>query len=173
MKLFNLVAAVALVGGLVLGGMTVLPGTQGTAMAQEASASHLAAARKAINASKSTEQLDLILPRQAETMKAELIRNRPDAEAQINIIVDETAISLAPRRGDLEAEAAQIFVRNFTEEELNQIADFFGSDAGQKFLDLSPLVLREIQRAAQVWTNGINRDMSEQVLQKLQEAGLR
>lgn len=166
-------AAIVLTGGLVFAVQGFVAPQPDAAYAQEASESHVAAAKRAIRASRSTNQLDNILPAQANAIKAELIRNRPDAEAQISLIVDEAAIALAPRRGDLENEAAQIFVRNFTEDELNQVADFYESDAGQKFLETSPLVLREIQRAARVWTNGIRRDLSQSVNEKLGEAGLR
>jgi hypothetical protein len=109
----------------------------------------------------------------AERIKSELIRNNPDKEAQMSLIVDEAAISLAPRRGDLENEAAQIFARVFTIDELNAIADFYESEAGAKFLEQSPLILREIQRASQVWANGVQRDLGQIVQDKMTEAGLR
>ena len=150
-----------------------IAGQHDQALAQEISESHMAVAKRAINASRSTNQLDLILPRMAQNAKSELIRNLPNEELRISTIVDEAAIQMASRRGDLENEAAMIFARVFSEEELNTVAEFYESDAGKKFLESSPIVLREIQRASQVWSNGVRRDMNEIVTQKLQEAGLR
>lgn len=142
------------------------------AAAQEPSQSHLEAAKKAIAATRSTTRLDEILPRMAQNAKGELIRNRPDQEEQITEIVDSAAINLAARRGDLESEVAQIFVRVFSEEELREITAFFESEAGRKFLDESPVILREIDRAARVWTNGVRRDLGAAVREKMEEAGL-
>lgn len=164
-------AAALSFGSLSLGGNGI--GFSANASAQEISEEHLAAARRAINASSSTAELDLLLPRMADSIKAELIRNNPDKEAQVSLIVDEAAISLAPRRGDLESEAAQIFARVFSMEELNSIAEFYESEAGKKFLQQSPLILREIQRASQVWTNGVQRDLAQTIQDKMTEAGLR
>ena len=140
--------------------------------AQEASASHLAASKRAIVATRSTNRLDTILPTMAQQAKAELIRNRPDKEAEITVLVDEVAISLAGRRGDLENEIVQIFSRIYTEDELNAIADFYETEAGRKFLEQTPVMLREIERASQVWSNGVQRDLAAAVREKMTAAGL-
>lgn len=147
-------------------------GWAGPATAQELSDSHLAAARQAIDSTASTNRLDNILPTMAQNAKSELIRANPNQEASISVIVDEVAISLAPRRGMLETEVAKIFANTFTEGELEEISGFFSTETGQKFLAQSPIVLREIERAAQVWSNGLRRDMNAAVREKLSEAGL-
>jgi len=140
--------------------------------AQEASESHLAASKRALVATRSTNRLDAILPQMAQQAKAELIRNRPDKEAEITLLVDEAAISLAGRRGDLEGEIVQIFARVFTEEELTAIADFYETEAGKKFLSETPVIIREIDRASRVWSNGVQRDLAEAVREKMTAAGL-
>lgn len=140
--------------------------------AQEISEEHLKAARAAVAASKSTQSLDGILPQLADRAKQQLIANRPDAADQISVIVDDVAISLASRRGDLEDEVARAYARIFTVEELKLITEFYNSEAGQKLVRETPVVARSIEQAARVWSNGIQRDMREQVAKKLQEAGL-
>jgi len=171
MSIAKLIFGAVLGISLVAVAPAVFPGE--SAVAQEISDSHLAAARRAITASRSTNQLDLILPRMSQNVKSELIRNLPNEELRISTIVDEAALEVAGRRGDLEIEAARIFARIFSEEELIVVAEFYETEAGQKFLERSPLVLREIQRASQVWRNGVRRDMTAIVQQKLEEAGLR
>ena len=144
----------------------------GAAYAQEPTAEHLTAARNAVSATKSTNRLDNILPTLAQNAKSTLIRNRPDQEAQITLIVDEAALSLAARRGDLEVEVAKIFANAFTQDELDQISGFFATEVGQKFLAESPIVLREIDRAAQIWGNGLRRDLDSAISEKLTAAGM-
>lgn len=142
------------------------------ANAQEISASHISAAKRAMTASRSTGQLDRILPQMAGEAKSEFIRNRPDKEVELSALVDEAAISVAGRRGDLENEVAQIFSKVFTEEELIAIADFYESEAGKKFLKDSPIVIRDMQAAARVWSNGLRRDLGKAIQEKLTAAGL-
>jgi len=163
MLLIRRIAGIAFAGALVI--------FAGIAQAQEFTPSHIEAAKRAIASSSSTDRLDAILPQMAQNAKADLIRTRPDKEEVITEIVDSAAIDLAPRRGDLENEIALVFARVFTEDELNEIADFYSTPAGQKFLNESPVVLREIDRASQVWANGVQRDLSAAIREKLVAAG--
>lgn len=140
--------------------------------AQEVSEAHVAAAKKAISVTKATARLNAILPSAAANTAGRLIQERPDIEAQITEIVNESALELAPRRGDLEVEAAKIYARTFSEKELGDLAAFFETDTGQKFLKELPILVREIERASRVWTNGINRDLVQKVNEKMKAAGL-
>jgi len=139
------------------------------AVAQEVSDSHLRAARAAISAIGATRPFDMILPEAALQMKNELIQNNPDLVPLINSTVDQQAISLAPRRADLEREVALTYARNFTEEELTAIAEFYASDAGRKLLERGPEMTREVYRAAEIWQNGIGRDLAQNVSAALQQ----
>ena len=142
------------------------------AQAQEFPQSHIDAAKAAIKATGSTNKLNDILPRAAVSLADRLIGNRPDVADQINIMVNEAALELAPRRGDLEKEAAKIYARVFSEEELQNISEFFSTEAGKKFLNELPLVVREVDKAARIWGTGVNRDLNKKVQEKMKAAGL-
>jgi hypothetical protein len=129
------------------------------AMAQEASASHLAAARAAIDAIDSTEQFDNILMNAATQIKSDLIGSNPNMQSEISDMVDDRALALAPRRGDLENEVARVYAKLFTEQELTEIAAFYSSATGKKLLKQGPVASREMMVAADVWSNGIVRDL--------------
>ena len=137
------------------------------AAAQDIADSHLSAARSVLSSLRATEEFDIILPSAAQALKNELIQKNPDIQALIIEVVDQTAFSLAARRGDLEREAATIYARAFTEAELQEIAAFYTSATGVKLLNESPLVTREVLRAADIWQNGIARDLAEQVATEL------
>jgi hypothetical protein len=154
-------------------GVLLLAGHFGLAQAQEEIApDHLAAARAAVAASKTTTSLDGILPQLAEGIKSQLFSNRPDAVDQISIIVDEVTLTLAPRRGNLEDEVARIYARIFTIDELKTITDFYNTEAGKKLITETPVIARSIEEAARVWTAGVRRDLQQEVAKKVQEAGL-
>ncbi|GGA83974.1 hypothetical protein GCM10011491_09290 [Brucella endophytica] len=133
------------------------------ASAQEISESHLAAARQAIAAIDATEQFDGILPRAAQALKAELIQKDPNLEEIITKTVDEKALALAARRADLETEAARAYAKSFSEEDLKAISAFYESQAGKKLIAEGPIVTREVLRAANIWQNGIARDLAQSV----------
>ncbi len=140
------------------------------AVAQEVSPSHVSAARKALTATKATDSFDSILLTTSTNLKNNLTSNNPNLAEKIAEIVDEEAIALAARRGDLEQEAARLFANSFSEEELNTISTFFSSTAGQKYLDNTPILARELGKAARVWAAGIARDLNAKVGPRVAEA---
>ena len=158
--------------GLLAAAFVACLGLMPQAQAQDYSESHLDAAKKVMEASGATTQLDVILPEMAQAAKTGLISTRPDKEVEISETVDNTAIELAPRRGDLENEIAQVYAKLFTEKELNAIYEFYNSDAGKKLLSESPILFREIDKAAKVWRVGLGRDLQEAVRTKLKEQGI-
>lgn len=152
--------------------LSLVVATAGFSYGQDITEEHFKVAKQSVAASKSTQSLDRILPDLAERAKQQLIANRPDAADQISDIVDEVALSLASRRGDLEDEVARAYARIFTEAELKEILAFYSSETGKKLIEQTPVVARSIDQAARVWTNGIQRDLQQEVGKKLQEAGL-
>jgi uncharacterized protein len=137
------------------------------AVAQEISESHLNAARAAIVSTDATDQFDNILPRAAEALRAELLRKDPNLVEQINAVVTDKTLLLAGRRADLETEAARAYARVFTEEQLKEITAFYSSDAGKKLLADGPIVIRELIKAANIWQEGIGRDLAIEVGKEL------
>lgn len=131
------------------------------AIAQDATAEHITAAKAALDALVVTDSFDSILPRAAEQIKANLTLANPNFSDDISIAVDDEAIKLASRRADLENEAANIYAKNFSIEELNAIATFYNSETGKKLLKVSPAMGRELLRAAEIWGAGITRDLNE------------
>ena len=139
-------------------------------LAQDISASHEKAARAALEASGASAPFDNILLSLGARIKEQLISTRPDLVDEISAIVDDEMIKLAPRRGDLEREAARIYATTFTEDELKTITEFYKTSAGRKILSEGTIIGRELSKAARVWTAGVQRDLqrnSGEALQKI------
>ena len=139
--------------------------------AQELTETHLAAAKTALTATEATDSFDTILLGASAQLKNQLTGNSPDKAEQIGTVVDEEAIALAPRRRDLEGEAARLFATTFSETDLVEITTFFNSPAGAKYLKATPVLARELGKSARVWANGITRDLQTNVQKKLAESG--
>lgn len=143
------------------------------AMAQSVAESHLNAAYRVLDALNATDRFDSIFPVVAERLKTQLIANNPDIENEILLTVEEVAINMIARRGDLEREAALAYANAFTEEDLTAIADFYASDAGVALLENGAIVTRELQQLASVWSRGVQRDMLAGVSESLNAQNLR
>lgn len=139
------------------------------ALAQEIAESHLKAARSAVTALNATGEFDEFLPSAAAQLKAQLIQKNPDMSAVIMRTVDEKTLELAGRRGDLEREAATIYARVFTEQQLNEITAFYNTETGKKLMSDGEIVGRQTIEAAVIWQRGLARDLAEAVGKTLTE----
>ena len=133
----------------------------GSAFAEDPSPDHIKAARATIAAVGATAGFDTILPTIAGQIKEQLIQAQPNYESTITDIVDAEAIEIAARRSALEQEAAKVYAKTFTVEELNAITTFYTSPAGKKLLENGPIAQRELSSAADLWATGISRDLSK------------
>jgi hypothetical protein len=138
-----------------------------TLKAQEVTEDQIKAARAAIAAIAATNGFDNILPNLAERLKTTLIQSSPNYEELITKTVDDKALELAARRSDLEHEAATIYAKTFTVEQLNAIATFYSSEAGKKLLNDGPIAQREMIKAADIWAAGISRDLNAAATKEL------
>lgn len=139
----------------------------GAAFAQDISESHLKACRAAVDAINATDSYDGILPTAAQALKTQLIQKNPDLQEVIINTVDEQTIKMVARRGDLEREAGTAYARVFNEKQCSEIAAFYQSETGLKLLADGPIVTRELMKAANIWQNGVARDLAQAVGQAL------
>ncbi|MCA0013412.1 DUF2059 domain-containing protein [Mesorhizobium sp. B292B1B] len=140
------------------------------AFSQDVTEAHLKAARAAVTAIHATDPFDNILPQAAAALESQLIQKNPDMQELIAKTISEKALALASRRADLEKEAALAYAKVFSEKELNDIATFYSSDSGKKLLESGPAVTRDLVKAADIWQNGLARDLAQQVGETLAAA---
>lgn len=140
------------------------------ASAQDVSEAHMKAARDAIAALHVTDQFDAVLPATAQQLQGQLVQKNPDMADTINQVVQEKVLELVSRRADLEKEVALVYARSFSEQELKDIAAFYMTDAGKKLLSEGPIATREMLKAAEIWQQGIARDLAQNVGNVLAEA---
>ncbi|WP_208541005.1 DUF2059 domain-containing protein [Bartonella capreoli] len=141
----------------------------GMVYAQDVKAQHLDSARKMIKAIQATDQFDSFLPSAAYNLKNELISGDPNLATTISEIVDKQALILAKRRADLEEEIAHVYVKHFSQEELDTIAAFYNSAAGKKFLTEVPNVARDSYSVFDKWRSTVMQDLVQNVEKEMVE----
>jgi uncharacterized protein len=85
--------------------------------------------------------------------------------------VQDVALRLAARRADLDNAAALLWAREFSEEELTQIAEFYGSDVGKKFVKLGPELGRQTVQTVQNWSNRVGEELLDKAREELKKQG--
>lgn len=142
------------------------------AFAQEISASHLAVAIDVVRSAKASRGFDSVLPLLAEQVENKLIRVRPDLNKEIIAAVEDAALKLSSRRADLDTDVARIWAKAFSEEELQTIADFYKTPAGQKFAEVGPRVVSESYQAVGHWSDRVGEELLQKSKDELKGQGI-
>ncbi len=156
-------------GGLV--GLALLAAPS-LASAQEISASHLAVALDVVKSAKASRGFDNVLPGLAAKVEDRLIRLRPDLHKEITTAVEAAALKLASRRADLDNDVARVWAKAFDEKELKTIADFYKTEAGQKFAEVGPSVYTGTLDAVQRWSDRLGEELLDNSKNELKAAGV-
>ena len=136
-------------------------------LAQELTAEQNALATRLVQLSGSARTFDEILPLVADQAKTAFIRANPQMQLGIIEVVDRIAITLVSRRPELDQFLANIWASTFTIEEMEELTEFYESDAGKKFADVLPELLAVQTAAAQEWGKSINEELTARVSQEL------
>ncbi len=137
MKLIKSFPRAAVLGAAMMAAGFVASG----AAAQDAvSESHLAAAKQVAVVTKVLEPFDDILPILAEQTRTAFIQSDPTRAEEIAEVVQNVALTLAPKRTELNNLVYKAWADAFTEEELNQLAEFYSTELGQKLTEKIPTI---------------------------------
>ncbi|HVZ15251.1 MAG TPA: DUF2059 domain-containing protein [Bauldia sp.] len=140
--------------------------------AQEISPSQLAAALDAVHATRALRDFDQILPKLAIQAENRLIAQRPDLSKQIMTAVEAAATKLVSRRVDLDNDAARIWAKAFTEDELKAIAAFFKTPAGQKYANVEGQLYTDTLNVVGQWQDRLGDELLQQSHAELKAAGV-
>lgn len=155
----------------VLGAVMIAAGAlSSAASAQETfTESHLEAAKRVVVATKAMEPFDDILPLLAEQTRTVFIQADPTRAEEVIAVTDEVALALASKRAELNRKVYEKWASAFTEDELNQLAEFYGTDLGQKLTQSIPNITGASVQAAREWQDAISTEMVTMVQERLAE----
>ncbi len=130
----------------------------------------MALAMKLVELSGTTRIFDEVLPTIAERAKNSFIRANPQMQLGIIAVVDRIAVQLVSRRPELNRYFARIWASGFSDEEMQELIDFFSSDTGKKFSVALPQILAVQTSAAQEWGKSVSAELNQKVQDELRAA---
>lgn len=126
-----------------------------------------ALADKLVQITGTARMFDSLLPNIADQTKNEFIRSNPQMQLGIIAIVDKIAVELVGRRPELDAYLARVWASGFSNEEMQELIDFYSTETGTKFAQIQPQLLAVQTTAAEEWAKSVAEDMRERVRAEL------
>ena len=132
---------------------------------------HLQAAREVIIGSGIVRSFDGFIPQFIDQARATMGSTRPELIKDL----DEIAKTLPPKLSDLRAEiieiGARVYANRLSESELKEVAAFFKTPAGSKYVNSQPQILEELFADMQGWTQRLGVRVVELFREELQKRG--
>lgn len=139
--------------------------------AQPAPDATMSAARELITVMRAADQLKQMLPSIMQALKPAIIQGRPQVERDLETLIPLLLDGMSSRVGELIDPMAGVYARNFTADEMQQLATFYRSPVGQKFLDKMPIVMQESMSIGQSFGQQVATEMQSRMIEELRKKG--
>ncbi|MGH6851720.1 MAG: DUF2059 domain-containing protein [Methylocella sp.] len=146
------------------------PGQTGPAPATP-SPSHLAAARALVVACGMSRSFSIIIPQFMDQIGSSLTQTRPELRHDLNDVLTGLKPEFDKQVDEMIDIAAQIYVKQLSEQNLKAAVAFFESPAGKKYVETQPAFLSEVVTAMQGWQGKISTDMMTRVREEMKKKG--
>ncbi|MEH3145301.1 MAG: DUF2059 domain-containing protein [Methylobacterium frigidaeris] len=123
--------------------------------AKEISPGHLALAKEVMMASGIARSFDSIIPAFGEQIKQAAV-TRPELSKDLGDVLEKLQPEMEMQKQRMIDTASRIYATRLTEAELRDIATFFRSPSGKRYVETQPQVLDEMVQAMQTWTQEVS-----------------
>lgn len=154
--------AAALVAGVLL---------TGPAFAQEIAPTHLAAARDVVTASGMSRSFEVVIPQFEQRLRQQFV-TRPEVAKELDPVFEQLKPEMELQEQAMVNRAAGALARRLDEAELKQIAAFFNSPIGKKYVETQPAVLDDLVKEMQDWSGELAEYIQVRVRAELAKRGL-
>ena len=132
--------------------------------------SHLALAKEVMLSSGIARSFDSILPAFGEQIKQAAV-TRPELSKDLNEVLEKMQPELELQKQRIIDTASRIYASKLTEAELRDIATFFRSPSGKRYVETQPQVLDDMVQAMQTWTQEVSEYMMVRVRAEMGKRG--
>jgi uncharacterized protein len=135
-------------------------------------ASHLAAARDVIVSSGMNRGFDTLIPQYMEQIKATFGATRPEIANDLAQTLNELRPEFEKQREDIINTTARLYAQALSEPDLKEIAGFFKSPAGSRYVAAQPKVLDGLFIEMQAWSRKLSEYMLTRVRAELKKKNI-
>jgi hypothetical protein len=131
----------------------------------------LALAKAIIDFTGAAKSFDPVLPQILVQARTTVLNTNPKLQKDVDEVLGQLETEFAPRRDELRNEIADIYAKNFSEDDLRQLAQFYQSPVGKKMVAVMPTVLRASYAAVQGWAQKLSFDVMGRLREEMQKRG--
>jgi len=105
-------------------------------------------------------------------MSATMQQGQSELSPRVHEIIAEVVIdSLEDNMGALMDSIIPLYARYFTEEDIDQLLEFYSTATGQKVIEVMPILMQESMAAGSAWAMELMPEVHEQIQERLAAEG--
>lgn len=131
---------------------------------------HIALAREVMATSGIARSFDAMLPVFSEQVRRATV-TRPEIQKDLDDVLGKLQPELELQKQEMLNTAAQLYAARISEADLRDIATFFRSPAGKRYVETQPLVLDDVVQAMQAWTQQVSEYVMVRVRSEMGKRG--
>ena len=132
--------------------------------------SHLAVAREVMLSSGIARSFDSMLPVFAEQIKQAAV-TRPELSKDLDAVLEGLQPEMEMQKQEMINVAARIYATRLSEAELKDIAAFFRTSSGRRYVETQPQVLDDMVQQMQAWTQQVSQYVMVRVRAEMGKRG--
>ncbi len=134
-------------------------------------AAQIALGREIVVASGVSRSFAITIPQFLDQIGTRLTQTRPDLIKDLNVVMEQIKPEFDKRVDEIVDKAGRLYAERLSEQELKDVANFFKSPSGVKYVAEQPIVLNTIYVALQGWQQQISTDMMTRVREEMKKKG--
>jgi uncharacterized protein len=141
------------------------------ASADEPSPAAIDSARTIIAAWGMTRSFDVVVPQMLEQLERSVTTTRPELKDNLHAVLVSLKPEFAKTEETFIASAAQALAKRLSEQELKEVATFFQTPTGKKYVEAEPAAISEIVILVQSWREKLSVDVLARAHQEMKKKG--
>ena len=118
-----------------------------------------------------SRSFSIVIPQFMDQIAQSLTQTRPEIARDLNAVLKQLKPEFDHQADEMVDIAAQIYVKQLSEQDLKAADAFFESPAGKKYVETQPAFLTEVVTAMQGWQGKISTDMMTRVREEMKKKG--
>ena len=131
----------------------------------------MAAARELVTTIQAGDQFKALLPIIMKNLKPAIVQGRPEVERDYDAIMPLLIAGMGSRVTEIIDEITALYARNFTPEELREVAAFYRGPTGQKIVQKLPVITQESMAIGQRFGQSIASELRGRMIDELRRRG--
>ena len=132
----------------------------------------LAAADKILNTIGLKQSIAIVVPGMMQELETNVTRTRPEIRDSLRATLKTIQPEFDQTAKETYSEAASMLASQMSEQEITQVAAFFDSPAGKKYVQVTPVFLQNLGDVTGAWREKLSTDILVRARQEMKKKGV-